>query len=58
MTAPTAVPALTFEQALDAAGVLCSQLSAAGIRFRVQLDSGAGLTAEMVSERRPRRVPA
>jgi hypothetical protein len=49
---------MTFEEALAAADALCSQLSKAGIRFRVQLDDGAGLTAELASSKRPRRVPS
>lgn len=46
-----------FEQELVRASLLADELSAAGVRFRITLDDGDGLTAELTSSIPPKRVP-
>lgn len=44
-----------FEDALRNANILAEDLGRLGIRYRITIDDGDGLTAELQSHDRPRR---
>lgn len=46
---------MNFEEALTRCSALADDLSAQGIRFRIVIDDGAGMTAELHSQRPARR---